>query len=127
MSDFTHLAQEALQKAQEIQDKNHDGELTSLHLACGVLRLGFDLLDPSLRDCGVNPIAFTEDLEEAVGRLPRVGGFAALKEDNISHDVRRVLRGAEAIAGEMGDTFVTLEHLLLALVDRAEMFELKSV
>jgi ATP-dependent Clp protease ATP-binding subunit ClpB len=128
MSDFTHLAQEALQKAQEIQNKNHDSELTSLHLACGVMRQGFDLLDPSLRDCGVNPIAFAEDLENAVGRLPRVENPAAASAENqISPDVQRVLRGAQAIAQEMGDTFITLEHLLLALVGRAEMFELKSV
>ncbi len=127
MSDFTHLAQEALQKAQEIRDKNHDSELTSLHLACGVMRQGFDLLDPPLRDCGVNPIDFAEDLENAAGHLPRVEGSAPNKEELVSPDARKVLRGAQAISQEMGDTFVTLEHLLLALVDRSEMFELKSI
>ncbi len=125
MNELTHLAQEALQKAHEIRDKNRDSELTSLHLACGVLRQAFDLLDPSLRDCGVNPIAFSEDLEKAVGNLPRVQGDK--KDDQVSPDLHKVLRGAGAIAKEMGDTFITLEHLLLSIVDRSEMFELKSI
>jgi ATP-dependent Clp protease ATP-binding subunit ClpB len=125
MNELTHLAQESLQKAQEIRDKNRDSELTSLHLACGVLRAGFDVLDPSLRDSGIEPSAFIEDLESAAARLPRVEGGAS--SDHVSPDVHRVLRGAEAIAREMGDSFITVEHLLLSLAGRAEMFELKSV
>jgi len=125
MNDLTHLSQEALQKAQELRDKNRDAELTSLHVACGVLRAGFEVLDPSLRDCGIEPSALIEDLESAAAKLPRVEG--ATSKDNVSPDVHRVLRGAEAIAREMGDSFITVEHLLLALAGRAEMFELKSV
>jgi ATP-dependent Clp protease ATP-binding subunit ClpB len=128
MNELTHLAQESLQKAQELRDKNRDSELTSLHVACGVLRAGFDVLDPSLRDSGIEPSAFIEDLESAVARLPRVeGDTSSGQADRVSPDVHRVLRGAEAIAREMGDSFITVEHLLLSLAGRAEMFELKSV
>jgi ATP-dependent Clp protease ATP-binding subunit ClpB len=129
MNEFTHLAQEALQHAQSLKDANGDAELTSLHLACGVMRAGADLLDPSLRECGVDPAAFIADLEGAARKLPRVenvsGGSSG--EDRVSPDVHRVLRGAQAIAKDMGDSFATLEHLLLAVVSRAEMPELKGV
>ncbi len=125
MQELTHLAQEALQKAQEIKDKNRDVELTSLHLACGVLRVGFDVLDASLRDCGVQPITLAEDAEAAVGRLPKVEGAGG--EERVAPDVHKVLRGAQAIARDLGDSYVTVEHLLLALVDRSDMFEWKSV
>jgi ATP-dependent Clp protease ATP-binding subunit ClpB len=127
MNEFTHLAQEALQKAQEIRDKNRDSELTSLHLAAGVLHAGFDTLDPSLRDNGIDATALAQDLDEAAARLPRVEGAGTSGEDRVSPDVHRVLRGAQAIARDMGDTFATVEHLLLALVSRAEMVELKGV
>ncbi len=129
--EFTHLAQEALQHAQAIKDENRDAELTSLHLACGVLRAGAGLLDPSLRDCGADPAAFIGDLETAARKLPRVetaeGAQAQGEDVRVSPDVHRVLRGAQAVAREMGDSFTTLEHLLLAVVGRAEMFELKSI
>ncbi|HEX2612156.1 MAG TPA: AAA family ATPase, partial [Fibrobacteria bacterium] len=128
MNEFTHLAQEALQQAQALRAKNGDPELTSLHLACGVLRAGADLLDPSLRECGVDPAAFIADLEDAARKLPRVeGGGGPPPEERVAPDVHRVLRGAEAIAREMGDSFTTLEHLLLAVAGRAEMPELKGI
>jgi ATP-dependent Clp protease ATP-binding subunit ClpB len=128
MNDFTHLAQEALQHAQALRDRNRDAELTSLHVACGVMRAGADLLDPSLRDCGVDPAVFIGDLESAAGKLPRVEGAEDKDgEGRVSPDVHRVLRGAQSVARELGDSFTTLEHLLLAVVGRAEMVELKGV
>jgi ATP-dependent Clp protease ATP-binding subunit ClpB len=130
--EFTHMAQEALQHAQSLRDEHGDDELTSLHVACGVIRAGADLLDPSLRECGVDPVAFAEDLETAAQKLPRVQSIgnetqADEKEGRVSPDVHRVLRGAQTIAREMGDTFATVEHLLLAIAGKAEMFDLKSV
>jgi ATP-dependent Clp protease ATP-binding subunit ClpB len=129
MNEFTHLAQEALQHAQSLRDANRDAELTSLHLACGVMRAGSDLLDPSLRECGVDPAAFIGELEDAARKLPRVEGTSGSggSEDRVAPDVHRVLRGAQTIAREMGDSFATLEHLLLAVVGRAEMPELKGI
>lgn len=137
MNDFTHLAQEALQQAQALREANHDAELTSLHLAGGVLRTGADLLDPSLRECGVDPAALIADVETGVRNLPHfenaennVGSQGPRKPEEdgrVSPDVHRVLRGAQAIARELGDSYTTLEHLMLALVSRAEMFDLKSV
>jgi ATP-dependent Clp protease ATP-binding subunit ClpB len=125
MSEFTHLAQSALQKAQEIKMSNRDLELTSLHLAAGLMRSAFEFLEPSLNDAGVNAVAFSEDLEAAVTKLPKVteGG----DEDRTSPDLNRVLRGANQISLDMGDTVVTGEHILLALVEKSEMFDLKNI
>ena len=125
MENFTRLAQEALQKAQEIKDKNRDSELTSLHLLCGVLRAGFETLDAPLREAGINPIALSEDAENAIRKLPKVEGAGG--EERVSPDLHKVLRGAPVIAKEMGDSFITVEHVLLSLVERSDMFELKSV
>ena len=125
MDNFTHLAQDALQKAQGIKSTGRHLELTSLHLAAGILRAAYDFLEPSLNDAGVNPIALAEDLENASARLPKVQDASA-DVDQVSPDVHRVLRGAKAVSLEMGDTVVTAEHMLLAL-EKAEMFDLKSV
>ncbi len=125
MSEFTHLSQAAFQKAQEIKMSRRDLELTSLHLAAGLMRAAFDFLEPSLTDAGVNAVAFSEDLESAVLKLPKApeGG----DEDLTAPDVNKVLRGAGQISLDMGDTVVTGEHLLLALVQKSEMFDLKNI
>ena len=124
-SDFTHMTQEALQKAQEIKLSGNHLELTSLHLAAGLMRAAFDFLEPSLTDAGVKVIALSEDIEAALGKLPKAQSQGG--EDLVSPDVHRVLRGAKQISLDMGDTFVTAEHLLLSLVKNAEMFDLKSI
>src|SRR5690606_118735 len=127
MNDLTHMSQEALQKAQEIKMAHRHLELTSLHLAAGLMRAGYDFLEPSLAEAGVNAIALSEDFESAAAKLPKsqAEGSGA-KDDLVSPDVHRVLRGAKAISLDLGDTVITAEHLLLAL-EKAEMFDLKSV
>ena len=125
MKEFTHLSNEALQKAQEIKLADHHLELTSLHLAAGLMRVAFDFLEPSLKDAGIKAIAFAEDLETAAAKLPKAtdGG----DEDRTSPDLHRVLRAAKQISLDMGDTVATVEHMLLALVEKSEMFDLKNV
>ncbi len=125
MAEFTHLAQEALQKAQEIKSANGGLELTSLHLAAGLMRAAFDFLEPSLNAAGSNAVAFAEDVETAVTKLPKASDNS--EEDRTAPDLHRVLKAAKQIALDMGDTVVTVEHLLIALVDKSEMFDLKNI
>ncbi|MEO7426005.1 MAG: AAA family ATPase, partial [Fibrobacteria bacterium] len=126
MNEMTRLSQEALNKAQSIKQANRDLELTSLHLAAGLMRVGYEFLEPSLEKAGVKPIALAEDLEAAVARLPKAQSGGNGDEDAVSPDLSRVLRAAKGVSLDMGDTVITVEHLLLAL-EKAEMFDLKSV
>ncbi len=125
MNDFTHLSQLSLQKAQEIKDANGSLELTSLHLAAGLLRAAYDFTEPIFSGAGVNPVALAEDLEAAAAKLPKAQDGQG--EDRVASDLHRVLRGAKKIATDLGDSFVTIEHILLALVEKSEMFDLKSI
>ena len=72
MREFTRLAQAALQKAQEVKEANGDLELTSMHLAVGLMRSAFDFLEPALNDSGLSAVALAEDLETAVTKLPKL-------------------------------------------------------
>jgi ATP-dependent Clp protease ATP-binding subunit ClpB len=123
MNELTHMANEALQKAQEIKLQGKHLELTPLHLAAGLMRSAYDFLEPSLAGAGVDAIAFAEDLETAVGRQPREQGG---ESDRVSPDLHKVLQAAKRVSLDLGDTVVTVEHLLLAL-EKAEMFDLKSI
>jgi ATP-dependent Clp protease ATP-binding subunit ClpB len=124
MNDFTHLAQQVIQKAQSLKDEGHHPELTALHLAVGLLRTAYDFLEPSLTDSGVNAAALLSELETALGKLPRVQGG---EQDSVSPEVHRVLRSAKPIAHELGDTVVTVEHLLLSLLQNSQDSALKTV
>ncbi len=126
MNEMTRLSQEVLQKAQEIRQANRDLELTPLHLAAGLLLAAFEFLEPSLKGAGINPIAFAEDVETAVARLPKAQTGGEGDEGAASPDLSRVLRAAKGVSLDMGDTVITVEHLLLAL-EKAEMFDLKTV
>jgi len=124
MNDFTRLAQEAIQKAQLLRDEGQHPELTALHLAVGVLRTAFEMLEPSLTDSGAKAVDLLEDLEKALAALPRVQGDAG---EHVAGDLHKVLRSAKPIAHEMGDTVVTVEHLLLSSVQKSDMSELKAI
>ncbi|MEO6096412.1 MAG: AAA family ATPase, partial [Fibrobacteria bacterium] len=130
MENLTQLSQACLQKAQEIKQAERHLELTSLHLAAGLMRAAYDFLEPSLDAAGINAIAFSEDLETAVAKLPKAqngeGGAGGNGGDAVSPDVHRVLRAAKGVSLDWGDTVVTVEHLLIAL-EKAEMFDLKTV
>jgi ATP-dependent Clp protease ATP-binding subunit ClpB len=124
MDNLTQLSQEALQKAQQIKQAERHLELTSLHLAAGLMRAAYDFLEPSLDAAGINAIALSEDLEAAAAKLPKAQGGDA--GEAVSPDVHRVLRAAKGVSLDWGDTVVTVEHLLIAL-EKAEMFDLKTV
>ncbi len=124
MNDFTRLSQTALQKAQSLKDEGRHPELTSLHLAVGVLRTAYEMLEPSITDSGAQAIPLLEGLDTALAKLPKVQGT---QEDHVASDLHKVLRGASPIAKDMGDTAVTVEHLLLSLVAKSEMPELKAL
>jgi ATP-dependent Clp protease ATP-binding subunit ClpB len=124
MNDFTQLAQQAIQKAQLLKDEGRHPELTSGHLAVAVLRQAYDLLEPSLADSGVQGVTLLTDLESHLNTLPRVQGNAG---EHVAADTHKVLRSAKPIAQEMGDTVVTVEHLLLSLISKSDDAALQAV
>jgi ATP-dependent Clp protease ATP-binding subunit ClpB len=89
-------------------------EMTPAHLLDALLAQQETMTRPLLTQVGVDPDALGDKVREQLNRLPRAQGGA---EPGLSRDARRVLEAADESRRELGDDYVSVEHLLLALAD----------
>jgi len=128
---FTVKSQEALQSAQNIAAENGQQEIVAEHLLAAILRQPEGIIGSVLRKMGVDPGAVLAETEQAMGRMPKVSG-AGFGQVYLSPKLKKTLDRSFAIAAEMQDEFVSLEHLFLALLEdesssAAELLRAKGV
>jgi len=108
---FTRRSQEALQAAQTAAQSAGHPELTPLHLARALLEEPEGFMGALLQKLDVDPKAVAAEFDQQLAKLPRSsGGQLAL-----SRALGETLQEADAAMKRMGDSFVSAEHLLLAL------------
>ncbi len=109
---LTVKAAEALQTA--AADAAHRGspEIHGVHLLAALLAQTDGIVVPILRKLEVHVDLVAARTEEALSGMARVEGGS---EPNFSRDLRRALDGASDVAEELGDDYVSTEHLLLGL------------
>jgi len=115
---FTTRSAQALQTAQALAREKKHGELTSLHLALALFDQPEGLLSAVLAKLGIEPAALRAELERQIARLPVVASPSA--QLPIAAELQRVLEHAVALTKKFGDSFVSTEHLLLALAAKGE-------
>ena len=109
---YTLKSQEALERAQRLaRDRSHQ-RLEATHLLAALLQEPEGTVAAVLEKLGVPREPLLARAEAALDRLPRVQGGAMYPGEGL----RRVLEGAERAAERMQDDYVSVEHLLLALV-----------
>ncbi len=125
---LTEKAQDVLRQAQTMAQREGQTQIEPGHLAVALLEQDGGVAARIVDKAGGNPATLTQRLRQALGRLPRVSGPGAQGgQVYVSPRVNEVLTSAEAEAQRMKDEFVSVEHLLLALVDKdravAEVFQ----
>ena len=114
---FTEKAQEALQDAQKEALRRHHQQLDDLHLLAALLRQEGGLAAPLLQKAGAAPALLERQADEALSRIPAVtGDGAASVALGAGPRLQRVLLDAEEQAKGLKDEYVSIEHLLLALM-----------
>jgi ATP-dependent Clp protease ATP-binding subunit ClpB len=114
---FTEKAQEALQDAQKEALRRHHQQLDDLHLLAALLRQEGGLAAPLLQKAGATPAQLERQADEALSRIPAVtGDGAASVALGAGPRLQRVLLDAEEQAKGLKDEYVSIEHLLLALM-----------
>ncbi len=93
---------------------NHP-ELTPAHLLDALLQQQETMTRPLLSQVGVDPDALAGKVHDQLIRLPQAAGGS---EPGLSRDARAVLEEADAIRRDLGDDYVSVEHLVLALADQ---------
>jgi len=125
---LTEKAQDALRQAQTMAQREGQTQIEPEHLAVALFEQDGGVAARVVEKAGANPATLAQRLRQALGRLPRVSGPGAQGgQVYISSRLNETLTAAEAEAQRMKDEFVSVEHLLLALVDKdravAETFQ----
>ena len=115
---FTQKSMEAIQAAQSIAIGHQNMQIEQEHLLCALLEQQEGLTGQLFAKMNVDKEAFLQSLREEIERLPGVSG-PGREPDKIyvSTEVDKVLAGAEKQATRMKDEFVSVEHILLALLE----------
>ncbi|MCU0539286.1 MAG: ATP-dependent chaperone ClpB, partial [Desulfobacterales bacterium] len=113
---FTIKAQELVQGAQALASRLGNQQIEPEHLAAAMLADREGIATAMLRKLGVAPEGLAAELQKLVEKLPRVSG-AGTGDAYISPRTRSVLEAAFAEASQMKDEYVSIEHILLAMID----------
>ncbi len=111
---FTTKSREALINAKSSAESTNQSEIHSLHLLAALLDDPDSLVNSILSKLGVNKELFLGKVASALAELPRLAN-PPHGEIGLSREFSAILNNAMKKAGEMGDEYVSVEHLLLAL------------
>lgn len=121
MNKFTQKTIEAITRAQQYTVEYQNSQVEQVHLLNALLENEKELIPQLLNKMGKNVKAIQMAVTQSIERLPKImGGGREIDKVYISPEVERALLEAEQIAGRMKDEYVSVEHLFLALMAKAD-------
>src|SRR5258707_13406860 len=115
---FTEKLQEALGRAQNAALSAHNQAVDVEHLLASLLEDNEGLASSILKLTGVDRDAVSRKLETELAKIPKVtGGGADSGQVYATQRLGRVLARAEKEAGKLKDEYVSVEHVLIAMLD----------
>jgi len=111
-NNFTIKSQEAVQKATEIAAAKQNQAVETAHLLKGMLVVDENVIPYLLKKMNVNLDVFMPALDRMIDAFPKVSGG----DQFLSNDATKAIQKAIALSQESKDEFVSLEHLLLAIL-----------
>src|SRR6202171_5515894 len=113
---LTQKAQEALQQAQAVADRNQSQVMFPLHLLIALAEEKEGVVRPVLEKCGARPDAVLAEAQRLLATRRKTGGMQP--GTYLSQPLNEVLERAFDEAGRFKDEFVSTEHLLLSLAEQ---------
>ena len=126
---FTQKSMEAVQNCEKLAYEYGNQQIDQAHLLYSLLTLEDSLILKLITKMGIQGEMFSNEAKQLLERLPKVSGSGQLY---ISNDLNKVLINGEDEAKAMGDEYVSVEHLFLALMKYAgreikELFRLYNI
>ncbi|WP_066549602.1 ATP-dependent chaperone ClpB [Sphingomonas sp. CCH15-F11] len=112
---YTDRAKGFLQSAQTVAIRLNHQRIAPEHILKALLEDEQGMAAGLIRAAGGNPDLATSEVDAALAKLPSVTGSGASQPPGLDNDAVRLLDQAEQIAQKAGDSYVTVERLLLAL------------
>ncbi len=121
MNKLTQKSIEAIQAAQSLAAEHGNQQIEQAHLLMALVEQEGGFVPQLLTNMGVTVESFDAAVRDQVERLPKVsGGGREADKIYVSQGVDKALNAAESAAASMKDEYISVEHLLLALIDTAE-------
>lgn len=111
LNNFTIKSQEAVQQAVQLATQNGQQAIEAVHLLKGVIMTGESVTNFIFQKLGVNIQNLNRVLDAQISSLPKVSGG----EPYLSSEANTVLQKAIGYSSKMGDQYVSLEPIILAL------------
>jgi ATP-dependent Clp protease ATP-binding subunit ClpB len=112
---FTKKTGEALQSAQSLARERNHAQVAPEHLLAALLGQPEGVVLPVLERLGVAPKTLRDRVDEALAQRPQV--YGAAQQAQLSPDAYRVLEAADAARTDLGDDYLSTEHILLAMTE----------
>jgi ATP-dependent Clp protease ATP-binding subunit ClpB len=112
LNNFTIKSQEAIQQALQIATQKGQQAIENAHILKGIMEVDENVTPFILKKLNVNISAFTQALERIIDTYPKVSGG----QPHLSANANQTLAKAPGYLKEFGDQYVSIEHLLLALL-----------
>ena len=110
-NNFTIKAQEAVQQAVQLVTQNNQQAIEGIHLLKAVIMTGESITNFVFQKLGMNPQNIVRVVDAQIASLPKVSGG----EPYLSNEANAILQKAIDYSSKMGDQYVSLEPILLAL------------
>ena len=114
---FTEKSQDALQRASQLAQSKGQQQLDVEHLLAALLQQEPGLVVSLLRKMNLDPSSILKKCLQEIDRLPKVSGGNESSGISITGRVNKLLVKAEAEAKIFKDDFISVEHILLAMLD----------
>ena len=115
---FTQKSLEALQNAEVLAKEYQHQQLQQTHLLLALLTQEGGLIPQLLAKAGADAAALAAAAEERLSAMPKVSGDS--EQLYLAGDLNAALSAAEKTARDMGDEYVSVEHLFLSLLEQAD-------
>ena len=112
-NNFTIKSQEAVQQAVNVTQARGQQAIEPVHLLAGVLKVGENVTNFIFQKLGMNVQQIALVIDKQIDSLPKVSGG----EPYLSRESNEILQRAVQYSKEMGDEFVSLEAIILALLN----------
>ena len=128
ISKFTQKSLEAVQNTEKLAYEYGNQQIDQEHLLYSLLTVEDSLIFKLITKMGISGDQFRDEVQQAIGKLPKVSGGQVY----FSNDANKVLVNAEDEAKAMGDEYVSVEHLFLAMLKQPnkavkELFRLYGI
>ena len=128
ISKFTQKSLEAVQNTEKLAYEYGNQQIDQEHLLYSLLTVEDSLIFKLITKMGISGDQFRDEVQQAIGKLPKVSGGQVY----FSNDANKVLVNAEDEAKAMGDEYISVEHLFLAMLKQPnkavkELFRLYGI